>query len=291
VLPRQIEALLRQTRPLQEIIVVDNASGDGTTALLSERYPQVKVLRMAENLGVGGALAAGMSYAALEKGHDWVWTFDHDSVPNDDALEAMLDGAETLGNSASDVGVVAALPFFRGTGDCYRPLLWSNGFVKPSTVRMRQPIWFADLVISSGSMVRRDVVQKVGLPRIDFFIDFVDFEYCLRARSKGYKIAVITRAKFAHEIGNARQVRFLGYSALWPDHTPLREYYMSRNLAYAAWWLYPSRRTKTFVVRHLIRHAGGSLLFGSNKLACLKKMVQGISDGRRGILGIRFRPE
>jgi glycosyltransferase involved in cell wall biosynthesis len=46
ILPRQIDALFRQTHPLQEIIVVDNASTDGTAAMLAKNYPQVTVLRM-----------------------------------------------------------------------------------------------------------------------------------------------------------------------------------------------------------------------------------------------------
>lgn len=290
VLPRQMEALLRQTRPIQELIVVDNGSTDGTTDLLAERYPQVTVLRMSENLGIGGALAAGMTYAALEKEHGWVWTFDSDSIPNDDALDALLDAVKSLGREGGEVGIVAAVPVHRETGTRYEPLLWRDGFAKPSAELLRQAIWFADLVISSGCMVRRDVVEKVGVPRADFFIDFVDFEYCLRARSHGYKIAVITRAKLAHEIGNTRKIRWPGYSRLWLDHAPLREYYMSRNLAYAAWWLYPSRAVKRFAIRYLARHAGGVLLFGSHKLACLMKMAQGLWDGRRATLGIRFRP-
>jgi rhamnosyltransferase len=139
--------------------------------------------------------------------------------------------------------------------------------------------------------VRREVVQKIGLPRTDFFIYFVDFEYCLRTRSHGYKIAVITRAKLAHQVGNARQVRLPGYSRLWPDYAPWHEYYVSRNIVYAAWWLYPTRRTKRFVVRHLARHAAGVLFFSSHKLSCLKRMAQGFWDGRRARLGVRFRPE
>jgi GT2 family glycosyltransferase len=289
-LPRQMEALFRQSRRVDEIIVVDNASSDGTSALVVKRYPQVTLLRMSENLGIGAGLAAGLSYAALEKRHDWVWTFDQDSVPNNDALEFLLKGTESLGNNDGEVGIVAALPVHTQTGICYSPLLWRDGYMKPRPEQLRQPIWFADLVISSGCMVRRDVVEKVGLPRTDLFMYFVDFEYCLRARSHGYKIAVVTGSRFAHEMGNAREVRLPGYSGLWPDRAPWGEYYMSRNMTYAAWWLYPSSRTKRFVVRHLARHAGGVLLFGSSKLACLRKMGQGFWDGRRASLGIRFRP-
>ena len=291
VLPRQLDALKRQTRPLQEIVVVDNGSADDTIALLAEHYPDVTVLRMPENVGIGGALAMGLVYAALEKRYDWVWTFDGDSVPADDALQILLEGTESLGVAGSEVGMAAALPVHKETGACYQPLLWRDGFVKPSVELLRQAIWFADLVIGSGCMVRREVVEKIGLPRTDFFIDFVDFEYCLRARSHGYKIAVIARAKVAHEIGRARKVWLPGNSRVWPDHAPFREYYMSRNLVYAAWWLYPSHGAKRFAMRHLARHAGGVLLFGSNKMACLTRMVQGFFDGLQANLGIRFRPD
>ncbi len=291
VLPRQVEALLRQTRPLQEIVVVDNASADGTCALLAKRYPQVTVLPMAENLGVGGAVGVGLNYAALEKRHDWVLTFDADSAPDNGTLEALVEGIESLADTECKVGMVAPLCVHRETGICYPPLFWRDGFVKPSAEMIRRPVWFADLVMGSGCMVRREVVERVGVPRPDFFMYFLDYEYCLRVRSHGYKIAIITRSQLAHEVGKARLVRLPGYSALWPDHAPWHEYYMSRNVAYAAWWLYPNRRTKRFVVRLLARHACGSLLFGSNKLACLRKMAQGFWDGRRGSLGIRFRPE
>jgi GT2 family glycosyltransferase len=289
-LPQKIDALLRQTRPLQEIIVVDNGSTDGTSTMLRQRYPQVKILTMAENLGMAGAWAAGLAYAALEKRHDWTWTFDDDSVPNDDTLELLLQGWRSLDGLPGEVGMLAPLPIHRETGIGYLPLLWRDGFVRPSADLLGKPIWFADLVIVSGCLVRREVVEKVGLPRADFFMDFFDFEYCLRARSQGYRIAVIMRSRLNHEIGNARKVRLPGYSRLWPDHAPWREYYISRNMTYAGWWLYPSRRTKQFIVRHLLRHAAGVLLFGSHKLVGLKRLVQGFQDGRRAQLGARFRP-
>jgi GT2 family glycosyltransferase len=290
VLPRQVDALLQQKRQVQELVVVDNASTDGTSTMLAERYPQVTVLKMSENLGAAGAWSAGLAYAALKERHDWVWTFDDDSVPDSDSLQRLVDGVETLEGTDDKIGMVAPLPVHRETGICYPPLLWREGYVKPSPELLSQPVWFADLVILSGCMVRRDVVEKIGLPRSDFFMDFFDFEYCLRLRAAGYKIAVISGARAAHEVGNARTVKWPGYVRIWPDHAPWREYYIARNMAYAAWWLYPSRSVKGFVVRHLTQHAGGVLPSGSNKSACLKKMAQGFWDGRKASLGIRFRP-
>jgi GT2 family glycosyltransferase len=258
--------------------------------MIAERYPQVTLLKLPENLGVGGGLAAGMTYAALEKSHDWVLTFDQDSVPNNDALKILLRGTDTLRGTEGEVGIAAALPVHTETGECYPPLIWCDGFVRPSAELRQQAIWFADLVITSGCMVRREVVEKVGLPRADFFIDFVDFEYCLRVRANGYKIAVISGAELGHEIGNAQKIWFLGRRRLWPGYAPWREYYYSRNLAYAGWHLYPNSGTKRFVLGHLARHAGAVILFSPRKAACLRKMAQGFSDGWRAKLGIRFRP-
>jgi rhamnopyranosyl-N-acetylglucosaminyl-diphospho-decaprenol beta-1,3/1,4-galactofuranosyltransferase len=289
VLPRHIDALLGQIRPLQEVIVVDNASTDGTGAMIAERYPQVTLLQMKENVGAAGAWAKGLAYAALEKGHDWVWSFDDDSLPGEGVLATLLNGVGSLNGIQAEVGIVAPMPVHRETGIHYPPLLWHNGFKRPRTELTRCPLWFADLIIASGCLVRGEMVGKIGLPRADFFMDFFDYEYSLRARAHGYKIAVISRAELGHEIGNARKIWWLG-RRLWTSYPPWREYYNSRNLAYAGWHLYPNRGTKRFVLGHLWRHAGAVLLFSSNKAACLRKMVQGFRDGYRGDLGIRFRP-
>ena len=290
MLPKQMDALLRQTRPLQEIIVVDNASTDGTRAMLTERYPQVTVLTMPENLGAAGAWVGGLSYAALERRHDWVWTFDDDSVPEANALEMLLHGVNTLGETEAEVGMVATLPVDRGTGCSYRPVLWRDGFVKGPPALLQQSVWLADLVIASGCMVRRGMVEKIGVPRADFFMDVFDMEYCIRARARGYKIAVITSARLAHEIGNTRKINFLGYKRQWLNQPPWREYYISRNLTYLAWRLYPNRATKISMARYLLVHLAQVLLFSSDGLACAIRLIQGFGDGLRARLGIRVRP-
>lgn len=289
ILPKQMDALLRQSMPLAEIVVVDNGSTDGTVEMLAERYPQVTVLRMAENLGVAGGWAAGLRYAALEKGYDWVWNFDADSVPGDSALELLLAGAEEIADDAT-LGMLAPLPINAETGECYPPLLWRNGSVRPPAEMLRQPVWFADMVIASGCLVRREVAQNVGVPLAGYFMDICDFAYCLQVRSAGYKIAVIGKCPFSHVLGEVREIRFLGRKRNWTEHAPWREYYWARNMTYLVWRLYPSFATKMFLVRTVLRHALAVALFNSKRIKSLVKITQGLVDGRSGRLGVRFLP-
>ena len=289
ILPRQIDVLLRQSRPLQEIIVVDNGSTDGTAAMVRERYPQVTVLRLSTNAGAAGGWAAGLRYAALERRHDWIWNFDDDSVPGESTLEKMLSAGSRITEDKT-LGMLAPLPVHEATGTAYPPLLWRDGLVRPASEILQKPIWFADVVVASGCMVRREAVEAVGLPRADFFMDFFDFEYCLRMRARNYKIAVITKCEFSHELGDAKIIRVGGRHHIWSQHAPWREYYMSRNLTYSCFRLFPTAKTKRFAALQLFRHAGAIVLFGAKRTACLGKIFQGAFDGWRGRLGPRCLP-
>ena len=134
------------------------------------------------------------------------------------------------------------------------------------------------------------MVEEIGLPLSDFFMDIFDLEYSIRARSRGYKIAVITSAKLVHEVGNTRQINLPGYKRLWLSQPPWREYYFCRNLIYLAWRLYPNRPTKVSIARFLGVHLVQVLLFSSQRFACVIKLLQGFRDGWRGKLGIRVMP-
>jgi GT2 family glycosyltransferase len=286
---RQIEALKGQTYPLSEIVIVDNASVDNTGTLLEEKYPEITLLKMEKNIGAAGAWAVGLKHC-ISKGHDWFWTFDDDSLPELNTLEILQEGVCERCDRGPEVAMAVPLPVNQASGAVYPPWLWREAFVRPTAQQIQSPFWFADLAIASGSLIRREVVEEIGLPRADFFMDIFDLEYCLRIRKAGYKIAVISQAKLEHEIGNARKIRLPFYSRTWTDQPPWREYYISRNLSYLAWHLYPSRSSKCSVARYLIEHILGVSLFSSKKFACLKRIIQGFRDGLCSRLGSRFLP-
>ncbi len=290
-LARQLDSLRQQTRSLDEIVVVDNASTDDTLKLLANSYPSITVLRQQKNGGVGGGYSAGLAYAIGVKKHDWVWLLDDDTVPSPQALEQLLSGLTYLGDAAPHTAILAPVGVHQETQAAYYGHTWRNGLRPPDPEAAKQAICFVDVVISSGALVRKEAIEEVGLPRSDFFMDFVDYEHCLRMRRSGYKIAVVTNARMDHTIGNPQRRKLLGKERIWVGYPPWREYYIARNEVFTIWTEYPNWKTKYSIVRRLLRHAVGVVLLGEKKGPCLKMMLRGFLDGRAGRLGIRALPK
>jgi hypothetical protein len=99
---------------------------------------------------------------------------------------------------------------------------------------------------------------------------------------------VIRDSLLEHEIGTTRTIKVFGYSKVWADHAPWREYYLSRNYTSTIWEYFPDFGSRLFVLARLLRHASAILIFGKNKFACIRMMLTGFLDGRAGRLGIRF---
>ncbi len=103
-----LDALLAQTHPVARIVVVDNASTDGTPELLRKRgfldRPEVELVRLPENLGSSGGFATGIERARAGD-EDWVWVMDDDAEPRPDALATLLAAPQ-----AADPGTAALCP-------------------------------------------------------------------------------------------------------------------------------------------------------------------------------------
>ena len=169
-----------------------------------------------------------------------------------------------------------------------RLITWRGGRLLPAAGDSDRRLTLVDSVISSGSLIRRQAVEAVGLPRVDFFMDFVDHEHCLRLRRHGFKIAVIQDSILDHVHGEPVKFNILGRTKYWTDHIPWREYYMTRNEIFTIWQYYPAWRVRMLTLYKLARHAFDLVLFGKRKISCLRMMYRGFKDGRAGRLGIRF---
>jgi rhamnopyranosyl-N-acetylglucosaminyl-diphospho-decaprenol beta-1,3/1,4-galactofuranosyltransferase len=224
-----LHSVLHQTRPVDAIILVDNASTDGTSeALCQAGYAQHALLhciRLEENVGSSGAYCTGLTYA-YEQGYDWFWLMDDDAIPRADTLEHLLQHAKT--DTSKNIGGFVSCPTPGSKGQCLRRLpksVWealSHYIVYPLDIDATSDAAVAlDWSTFISLLIPRKVVGEVGLPRPEFYIDCDDVEYTLRMRRAGYSIYLIKASLIdhgLHELG-----RRPGRDARW------RYYYRYRN--------------------------------------------------------------
>lgn len=281
VVSQHLNALMRQSVPLAEVVVVDNHSTDGTPDLLSRDFPSITVLRMAENLGVGGGFAAGVEYALARK-HDWFWLFDQDSTPTPTALARLLEAFATTLGRARNIGVLACASLDPQHGMASSAVVWRNRFVPAPSQEEHRGIIYADSVISSGSLIRREVVEEVGFPRRDFFIDLVDNEFNMRIRRKGYKIVLVRDSVMYHSLGETRPVRRLKYWGrvrLRPFEPTWRHYYMSRNETFIVWHLYGTTKSRVLHLLWVLRRTASIVWYDRDRAAKLWMHLAGTWHG------------
>jgi len=296
-----VEALLTQSRPIQEIVVVDNASSDDTTKIVKERFPQVTLLENASNSGVGGGYAQGMEYA-YQRGYEWVWLLDGDSLPQPKALEELAKAFASLWPTHPKIGILASSPINPLTGLRWDGFLWRDRFKRLiKEIPYCDDLCSVDCVISSGSLINRRVIEEVGLTRVDFFMDFVDNEYNFRVRRKGYEIIYVPASVIYHDMGTTPSAlsgigrvvtRFIKKRDPGAIHSPWRYYYMMRNELYTFWHEFRDYKALFYFVLFVVLRIAHMYLYKDDKkIQKIKYIILGIRDGFKGRLGKTVSPE
>jgi rhamnopyranosyl-N-acetylglucosaminyl-diphospho-decaprenol beta-1,3/1,4-galactofuranosyltransferase len=219
-----LDGLAAQTHAPDAVIVVDNASEDHTRDVLdAHRGLQLERIHLEENTGGAGGFRAGLS-AAYEQGFERIWLMDDDVVPAPDCLAVLMSHDEACLMSVREDtrGVLvekAAVDFDLEHAWAIRPkrasveTTYGDRHAMPERVELHN-------VAFEGFLVRREVVETIGLPDDSFFIFYDDVDYALRARRAGYRIWAVRDAVLV------RQLDFDQQHALdtW------KGFYMYRNL-------------------------------------------------------------
>ncbi|HWA96983.1 MAG TPA: glycosyltransferase, partial [Pirellulales bacterium] len=202
LLKQCLEALLAQTQALEAIFIIDNASTDGTEAMLRGEglldRPELRYVRLPVNSGGAGGFCEGVKVATAQ-GFDWIWLMDDDAFAAANALEI-------LASHLDDPSIVAVAPAVYTQGaivEWHREMLSGcPGFFKltvpvPSE-RYREPAVEIDIASFVGVLVRSSAVRQIGYPAADFFIHCDDREYSLRLRNQG-RILLVPASVMTHE--------------------------------------------------------------------------------------------
>ncbi|SHE68770.1 glycosyltransferase family 2 protein [Streptoalloteichus hindustanus] len=212
-----LDHVLSQTRKPDWVLVVDNASTDGTPEVLARytEHEHVRLLRLEENTGGAGGFAHGMS-KAYELGADFVWIMDDDCYPNDDALEELVNG-----HAKAEEAMGMQLPYACSV------VKWTDGDI----CEMNNPgtTWDWGRLLAKGVdgvlttscsfvsvLVPRWAMTRFGLPLKEYFIWFDDAEYTLRLGKAAPGVQCL-RSVVVHDLGVNRGVNFgdINHSNIW----------------------------------------------------------------------------
>lgn len=275
-------------QPFSAIIVVDNASTDGTRAWLAGQHdPRLHLILSEQNSGGAGGFAQGM-IAALNYDPDWLVCYDDDAYPAPDALQQFT--ALDLGNTDS----AAAAVYYPDGRLCemnrpsYNPFWHPRKLLRTAlgvfTGRARGAFHVTDstyqgaaaLPIDSSSFVgffvRADWVRRLPLPEPGLFIYGDDVLYTLNLTKHGARHRFLPTVRFIHDCSTFQTAR-RGYHPLWKAYFTYRNGLLIYRMA-AGVWFYPVALLKALLWLAAVRHY-------RNKRLYLRLWWQAVRDGIR----------
>jgi GT2 family glycosyltransferase len=217
-----LQSIREQTKISHEIIVIDNASTDGSADMVAHEFPQAKLIRNSRNRGFGAANNQGLAKASGE----FVIFLNDDTVILDQALDKMVNflkqsdsvgivGARLLNpDKTIQVGTARRFPNFKilatmllGLHSFFRKKKWLQAYYL--TNQKFQKTQSVDQVMGASLMTRRQLLKNIGSFDEHFWIWFEEVDLCKRFRDSGYKIAVLATAEIIHHKGQsfAQQIK------------------------------------------------------------------------------------
>ena len=180
-----------------EIILIDNASQDGTVEMVRARFPNVRLITNATNAGYAAANNQGIE---LAKGR-YVLLLNPDTVVPEDALAQLVKGMDadaTIGVASPVLTDEEGLPQYYG-GMRYPGARWSSVARETNAAPAgRGSFREMAFVIGAAMIVRREVLERVGPLDAGFFMYYEDIDLCKRAREAGWRVGVFEDIRIVH---------------------------------------------------------------------------------------------
>ena len=183
-------------------IVLDNASSDGSVEAIQAQFPDVQIIALQDNRGYAGNNNVGIE-AAMAQGADWVFVLNEDTVLAPDCLARMV----AVGEQDAATGIVGPMVYhfdepevIQSAGGALSPT-WDSVHLHQNQIddgRFHQPAE-VDWVSGCAILVRREVIEQVGMLDERFFYYWEETEWCLRARKQGWKVIHAPEAKLWHK--------------------------------------------------------------------------------------------
>jgi GT2 family glycosyltransferase len=241
---------IQDTNAVQEVIVVDNGSDDGSFERLQVQVAGATLTRLPRNAGFSGGVNAGIAIA-LQRGADAVLLLNSDAIIESGTISGLI---AAIAETAQIAGPLLVDPSSRRIESAGVTYSLSTGRIShrrhPGDVARATPVGMTPVSAVSGAamLIRRDVFEQIGLFAEAYFYGFEDLDFCLRARAAGFRTVCVGSAVVEHagqgSIGrSSRRLYFAARNHLllatrvgpqvWPLRTARAASIVALNMAHA----------------------------------------------------------
>lgn len=282
LLAQLLESLRGQ---VDDIYIVDNTpQPEVTEEQMAKLHPgKLSYIPLYDNTGIAVAQNVGIR-RALQSGYSHVLLLDDDSILPPNMVERLLAAEARLLEAGHRVAAVG--PFFveQKTGAVSTAHRNVGIYLKKIKVDQSSQIPAeTDFLIGSGSLIRASVLADVGLLREELFMEYADIDWCLRARSLGFRAYLVPGVLMSHSLGDETAVVFGKHI---PVHkTPLRNYCTVRNATYLCGLRTTGWRWRVFNATRIPQFILLLWWFSPRRISDLMLLLRAFLDGCRGKMG------
>jgi GT2 family glycosyltransferase len=264
-----LRAVLAQTRPADAVLVVDNASTDGTAAMLPDEFPEVEVLRLDPNVGASGGFAAGLRAAEAA---DWVWLLDDDTIARPETLERLLAARAEVPPGPEPAILGSRVEWRDGSPHPTNMPMFARRdptLLVAAAERRMLPLRATSFV---STLIRGDAVRRYGVPEPQFFYQVDDIDYTARVlrRERGF---LVCDSVAEHRTPAPRDPR--------AETDPGRFYFHARNNLWTLQGESWSRAEKPATAWFLAATCARFLRRNRFSRASVASLARAVRDGRR----------
>jgi GT2 family glycosyltransferase len=228
-----LASLMQSSYSNHKAIVLDNHSSDGSVEAIRSAFPEVEIIELVENFGYAGNNNVGIK-AAMEQIADWVFVLNEDTILDENCLSRLVEAGE----SGNQIGILGPMVYHH---DEPKVIQSAGGRLGPrwetyhlaqdelDTGQFSQP-HEVNWISGCGILVRREVIEQVGMIDERYFYYWEETEWCLRAGKSGWKVVHVPAAKLWHkgvQRNNQPKPSVTYYATrnrlltLWKHHAPI----------------------------------------------------------------------
>ena len=269
------------------ILVIDNTPLPirAVQDLITSCEEQIHYEALGDNKGIASAQNIGIR-RGFEAGASHILLLDQDSALPANAVSSLMQAEKDLIDGGKRVAAVGPVFIDEKTGEKSSPFQQGYLRAKKNVIDEDQtdPVE-TEYVIASGSLIRREAIEDVGMMLDELFIDLVDIEWGLRAKSKGYRSYIVPSVVIAHSVGD-RAVQALGRNIY--IHGDTRNYYRIRNGVYLLRLRHMGMHWRISSLLRVPKYVFIYSLLSTHRLRTLMLLCRACMDGVRAKSG-RYR--